>query len=82
MTRVGTKSGNLNRAKELVAQATGEPIEELTDETAVGQPETWDSIAHVHILLSLEEVIGRDLTTDETLECMDVVVIAQILDRA
>lgn len=75
-------SDALHSARRIVAEATREPLDQVTDEAAVGALESWDSITHVHIMLALEEAIGRDLTPEEIADCMDVKAIAAVLETA
>lgn len=73
-------STSLEQALALVSNATNVPADSIGTDAAVGALEAWDSIAHVHIMLALEEQIGRDLTTDEIADCMTVEAIASVLE--
>ncbi|MEM1039608.1 MAG: phosphopantetheine-binding protein [Pseudomonadota bacterium] len=73
-------STGLEQAIALVSKATNVPADSVGVDAAVGALEAWDSVAHVHIMLALEERIGRDLTADEIADCMTVEAIASVLD--
>lgn len=69
----------LHGAKQIIAEATREPLDRIEDDAAAGVLEPWDSIAHVHIMLAIEAAIGRELTPEEIVDCMDVRSIASVL---
>lgn len=69
----------IERARRLVAAALDLPPDAVaadgTFETVAG----WDSLAHVRIVLSLEETLGRVLAPVEVVDLIDVPAIAQLL---
>jgi acyl carrier protein len=62
----------LHLAKELLAEAIHANPETIPDEARIGSFERWDSLAHMHLLLGLEERLGRRLDPDEAvrIECI------------
>jgi acyl carrier protein len=73
---------HLLKARHVVATALGRPVESVEDTAAVGQPQGWDSLGHISIVLALEEEIGRLLRPDEIGQLKSVVDIATILSKA
>ncbi len=61
-------------ARAIVGGALGLESSELAADTAIGVTERWDSLAHMRIILGLEERLDRLLTADE------VVAIATLAD--
>ena len=58
-------SGNL-QAKRLLAQAVdGDPVA-IPDDVRLGAFERWDSLAHLRLVLAIEDSIGRKLDPDES----------------
>lgn len=66
-------------AQAVVAEALGCAPESVPADAAIGTLPAWDSLAHLKIVLVLEERIGRQLTTDEILEVTSVETIARLL---
>ena len=54
-------------ARALLATALDCPQEAVPPESAIGTLPQWDSLAHIKIVLAVEERLGRSLTTDEIL---------------
>jgi acyl carrier protein len=55
-------------AKRLLAEATGAEAAFVPDDARIGSFERWDSLAHMRLVLSLEQRIGRELDPDEVVE--------------
>ena len=70
------------RARLLVARCTRRPPGAVTAEASIGTLEGWDSIAHISIVLAVEEEIGRTLTSDEIISVTSVERIAALLATA
>jgi acyl carrier protein len=66
-------------ARALLAEALGCPVESVTPDAAIGTLPAWDSLAHIKVVLALEERIGRALSTDEILEIASLESIAALL---
>jgi acyl carrier protein len=58
--------------KELVAKTLNVPIEEIEDDLAVGDIPEWDSLAHMRIIVALENDFGVALDIEQTLDIEDV----------
>jgi len=67
-------------ARALLAGALGCPPEAVLPDCAIGTLPAWDSLAHIKVVLALEERIGRALTTEEILEVTSLPSIARLLE--
>ena len=65
--------GELTRAKTLLADATGVDVAAVPESARIGRFEPWDSLAHMRLILAIEERIGRMLDPNETIQidCLD-----------
>ncbi len=72
----------LAEARDLLAEAVGLPAGSIADDAGFDQVERWDSIAHMRLMLALEEKIGREVTAEETMELFSLPEIARFLERA
>ena len=66
----------LRSAKELLARAANCDPAAVHDDAQLGQMEGWDSLAHLRLILAIEEKLGRMLDPEET------VAIARLADIA
>jgi acyl carrier protein len=71
---------SLESARALLAEAVGLPAAAIADDATFDQVERWDSIAHLRLMLALEEKIGRQVTAEETLELFSLRRIAEFLE--
>jgi acyl carrier protein len=55
-------------AKRLLAEATGAEPAFVPDDARIGSFERWDSLAHMRLVLALEQLVGRELDPDEVVE--------------
>ena len=64
--------GELERARGLLAEAIGTDFAAVPEDARIGQFDPWDSLAHLRLILSLEEQLGRPLDSDEVIgvECL------------
>ncbi len=67
-------------AIEIVGGALGIDANQLPDDTAIGRSERWDSLAHVRIILAIEERLNRQLAPDEVVSIADLTDIERVLD--
>ena len=63
----------------LVAGAIGLPVDALPDEAAIGALDAWDSLAHLRLLLAIEESLARELTADEAANVLSLADVARLL---
>ena len=74
-----------NSARKLLANAINAEIAEIPEDARIDSFKRWDSLAHMHLLLSIERHIGRQLNPDEAvkIECLaDVAELIGKKDRA
>ncbi len=57
----------MSEAKKILAQALKVSTDDISDDAAIGRTERWDSLAHMQLILALEESLGRVLDTDAML---------------
>ena len=69
----------MDNARRIVAEATHTPLEQLSDDTGIDTLQSWDSIAHVNIILAVEEASGKQLTPEAIVNIVSVRTIADIL---
>ena len=53
------------RLKRLMSALLKVPEAEITETTSNQSLETWDSIAHMHLMLAIEEEFGIEFSDDE-----------------
>ncbi|MCY6382619.1 acyl carrier protein [Hoeflea prorocentri] len=70
----------IDNARRIVAEATHTPLDQLPEEAGVDTLESWDSIAHVNIILAVEEASQTQLTPEAIVSIVSVRTIAEILD--
>jgi acyl carrier protein len=68
-------------AKKLLAEAIHVDIATIPDAARIGGFERWDSLAHLRLILALEETIGRQLDPDEAVQIESLEDVAGLLDR-
>jgi len=54
-------------ATRLLAAALQVGPEDIGEGTAIGESERWDSLAHMRLVLGLEEFLGQELDTADML---------------
>lgn len=55
------KTKDYAAAKALLGEALGRPPEEIGADATIGETQGWDSLAHLRLLLALEEKLGKEL---------------------
>jgi acyl carrier protein len=63
-------------AKQLLAEATHVDVAVVPPDARIGSFERWDSLAHMRLLLAMEQQMGRELDPDEVaqIESLDDIV--------
>ncbi len=65
---------------QVLGQVLGLPAAEVTDETSMKSCRAWDSLKHIDVMVSLEEVFSLPrLTTDEIVTMTSVASIREVL---
>ena len=55
------------QAKKLLAEAANCDSAMIPDDVRIGTFERWDSLAHLRLVLAIEQKIGRQLDLDEAI---------------
>ena len=69
----------LDRARSLVSEILGLDAGAVSDAASAETLEAWDSLAHLRLVLRLEELLGRQLAPDEILEATSLASVAALL---
>lgn len=65
----------------LIADALSIDVKHVPGDASIEKFTPWDSLGHMKIVMSLEEVIGRSLETEEILSITDLASLQTLLDR-
>jgi acyl carrier protein len=71
-----------HQAKTLLAEAANCDPATIPDDVRIGRFERWDSLAHLRLVLGIEERIGRELDPDEAVRIESLSDIAALLAPA
>ena len=71
----------LETARRLLAAATGCAAADISDDAAIGTFEPWDSLAHMRLIMAIEEETGAEVSPEFVVEIGTLVEIATYLDR-
>ena len=64
---------------ELVASTLNLPLSEVTDQLTMAEVENWDSLQHMNLIASLEQVYGAEFTFEEIVSMQSVAEIKRVL---
>lgn len=70
------------RAINLVCEATGYDAQQIAKHDDAQSLDLWDSIAHLNIIMMIETLIKRPITTAEIIELSSIDGIQKILDSS
>jgi acyl carrier protein len=70
------------RARELLAEAANCNPAMISDDVRIGNFERWDSLAHLRLVLAVEQQIGRQLDPDEAVRIESLADVAALLAPA
>jgi acyl carrier protein len=70
-----------NQAKTLLAEAASCDAAAISDDVRIGRFDRWDSLAHLRLVLGIEQRIGRQLDPDEAVRIESLADIAALLAR-
>jgi len=65
--------------EEIIAKVLGLPLPEVSDDTSNKTVATWDSLAHIVLVLELEATYGVSFTPDELFNMTSLTAIKQVL---
>lgn len=69
----------LDKVGLLVSEVLSIPEAKISDELAMTDIESWDSLKHMELIVSLEESLGLQFTFDEIVAMQSVGKIKQVL---
>lgn len=81
MTASGDADGHAT-ARRLLAGATGCDAANIEDDAAIGTFEPWDSLAHMRLILAIEEETGAEISPDLVVEIGTLGQISEYLRRS
>lgn len=64
---------------QILADTLGADPSTLNDETSMENTPAWDSVAHLNLVLSLEQAFGQKFTPEEFMQMQSVVAIQRAL---
>jgi acyl carrier protein len=64
---------------QILADTLGVDPSILNDETSMENTPAWDSVAHLNLVLSLEQAFGQKFTPEEFMQMQSVVAIKRAL---
>jgi len=70
------------RAKKLLAEAANCDSAMIPDDVRIGTFERWDSLAHLRLVLAIEQKIGRQLGPDEAIRIESLADVVALLAPA
>lgn len=56
------------RIRRLVAEALNIPLDALPDNGGLGNPEKWELLAHLQIMLPIEQELGIEVTAEAVMK--------------
>ena len=68
-----------NQLRKLMAELLRMPQSEITDTLAMKQTDSWDSLKHMELVVTLEETFDVQLTSDEIITMLDMAGITRVL---
>jgi len=66
----------------LIASTLDIPVERVTDDSDMSALPDWDSVAHINLMLAIEERFGVVVDEDAMVELTSVRAIREYLERA
>jgi acyl carrier protein len=72
---------SLEKARAMIAEAAGRSYESIPETAAVGNFPAWDSLAHMRLVLALEERLERQLSSEEVIGIQAAEDVAKLLRR-
>lgn len=61
-----------SRVKEIIADILGVSVDEIDDDTAIGDIAEWDSLHHIQIISAIEKEFDFRFTPDVLMDLEDV----------
>lgn len=70
-----------NRLHDVLFKILGVPVESITDETSPDNTAEWSSMAHLSVIMAIEDEFGIQLSPEETMEMLSVRLIRLYLEE-
>ena len=70
-----------DRLRDIVADVFGVSVETINEDSNPDTIDTWDSVAHINLILSLEEELAVTLSPEDAMEMLSVRLIRTILNK-
>ena len=67
------------KLKEIIASTLHISLDAVTDQLAMSEVETWDSLQHMSLIASLEQAFGVEFTFEEIVSMQSVAEIKRVL---
>ena len=71
----------LDQIRQIVADVFNVPIENVTADSSPESIESWDSMAHLNLVLSLEQAFGVSIAPEDIAELTSVSAIVEWLQQ-
>ena len=68
------------QVRNIIARILGVSVDEVTEDTAIGDIQSWDSLHHLQIISEVESVFGIRFTPDVMMDLEDVGDIAKAVE--
>lgn len=69
----------MEKLRQLVAKALNIPVENVQESSSMENTDAWDSLAHMDVILSIEQHFAVNLEGDEIADMQSVAAIINIL---
>lgn len=76
-----TSTERFEKIRQTLSAILGIPNGEINDDTSPDNTPAWDSVAHLNLVVALEETFGVAFSPDETMELTSVRLIGLMLDE-
>ncbi len=60
------------KVKEIIAKVLEVKVEDINEDTAIGDIPEWDSLSHIQIISAIEKEFGFNFTPDVMMDLEDV----------
>lgn len=70
-----------NKLKAIMASVFNVSPEEIDDNCAVGSFKKWDSLAHMNLIVILEQEFNLELSDDDVADMLSYAIIRKIIDE-
>ena len=67
--------------KDILADVFKTDINQISDSVKIGELPGWDSLGHLRLVLHIEKILNRSLSTEELLKIVDVENIESVLNN-